>query len=466
MDRYLGVVGLADAGDRVVGGFSKGMRQKVAIARALLHEPDVLYLDEPTSALDPSAAKSIRDFVATLRDAGRSIVVCTHNLDEAERLCDRIGIMRGTLLQVDTPARLRRRNGTASVRVDLVGARRPESFLDLLGALPFVGGARASNGSLLVEVADPRGDNPELVRSLVDAGARIVGVAEESVTLEQVYLDLVGEAATRDDGSGVVRPGYIWAILVKEARDLLSNRLLLGAVVFPALIFAAIPTGIVAFIEVNEIDPDQLGQVEQYISQFPDLEPKLAAQGFIVLNFLAYFLLIPAMVPMAIATQSVIGEKTAHSLEPQLATPMEVSELIAGKALAAAAPAVLATWFVFVLYGLVNGAIADPALTQLIFNDVWRVAMLTLVPLICLLSVLLGIIVSARVNDARTAQQIGSFIVIPIIAVAIAGFFSGQASFTMEQVLIGDLVVAILIGLAVAFGSWIFDREQILTRLA
>jgi ABC-2 type transport system permease protein len=263
-----------------------------------------------------------------------------------------------------------------------------------------------------------------------------------------------------------MRPGYVWAVLAKEARDLLTNRLLLGAVAFPALIFAAIPTGLVAFVEVNELDPDQLYQVEQYISQFPNLAPKLAAQGFIVLNFMAYFLLIPAMVPMAIATQSVIGEKTARSLEPQLATPMEVSELLIGKALAAAIPAVLATWAVFVLYGLVNGAIADPVLTRLIFNDVWRLAMISLVPLICLLSVLLGIIVSARVSDARTAQQIGGFIVIPIIGVAIAGFFSGQASFTMEQIIIGDLVVAALIGLALAVGSWIFDREAILTRLA
>ena len=263
-----------------------------------------------------------------------------------------------------------------------------------------------------------------------------------------------------------MRPAYIWAVLVKEARDLLTNRLLLGAVALPALIFASIPTGIVAFLEVNELDPGQLGQVEAYISQFPELEPKLAAQGFIVLNFMAYFLLIPAMVPMAIATQSVIGEKTARSLEPQLATPMEVSELLVGKALAAAIPAVVATWAVFVLYGLVNGAIADPVITALIFNDVWRVAMVTLVPLICLLSVLLGIVVSSRVSDARTAQQIGGFIVIPIIGVAIAGFFSGQASFTMEQILLGDLVVAGLIGVVLVIGNWIFDREAILTRLA
>ncbi len=201
VDRYLGVVGLANEGDRRVGGFSKGMRQKVAIARALLHEPEVIYLDEPTSGLDPSAAKVVRDFVATLRDAGRSIVVCTHNLDEAERLSDRIGVMKGTLLQVDTPARLRRGNGTASVRVELVGARRPESFLDLLADLPFVEGARQDDGALVVEVREPRGDNPELVRALVDAGARIVGLREEAMTLEQVYLDLVGEAGQRDAGS-------------------------------------------------------------------------------------------------------------------------------------------------------------------------------------------------------------------------------------------------------------------------
>ena len=146
-----------------------------------------------------------------------------------------------------------------------------------------------------------------------------------------MYLDLVGEAARatrRIAGGGLMRPGYIWAVLGKEASDLLSNRLLLGAVVFPALIFAAIPTAIVAFIEVNDLDPAPARPDRASTSSSSrTCDPKLAAQGFIVLNFMAYFLLIPAMVPMAIATQSVIGEKTARSLEPQLATPMEVSEL-------------------------------------------------------------------------------------------------------------------------------------------
>jgi ABC-2 type transport system ATP-binding protein len=198
--RYLGVVGMSQHADRRVGGFSKGMRQKVAIARALLHEPEVIYLDEPTSGLDPSAAKTVRDFVATLRELGRSIVVCTHNLDEAERLCDRIGIMRGTLLRLDTPAGLRRHGRNATVRVQLNGARGPESFLDLLAGQAYVLGAQAreEDRSLLVELEDPPSDTPDLVAALVGAGARISGVREEAATLEEVYLELVGEVGERD----------------------------------------------------------------------------------------------------------------------------------------------------------------------------------------------------------------------------------------------------------------------------
>ena len=262
-----------------------------------------------------------------------------------------------------------------------------------------------------------------------------------------------------------MRIGYVWAVFGKEWRDLLSNRLLLGAVAFPALVFAAIPTGLVAFIQARDLDPNQMSQIQQYIANFPNVEPKVAAQAFIVTNFMAYFLLIPAMVPMAIATQSVIGEKVNRSLEPQLATPLEVSELLAGKTIAAALPAVTATWLVFIAYGYVNGLIADPRLTRFVFSDVWIVAMLTLVPLICLFSVLMGIVISSRVNDPRTAQQIGGFVVIPIIGIAVAQFFGGHATFTMQQVLIGDLLVAGLVGIALLIGSWAFERESILTRL-
>jgi ABC-2 type transport system permease protein len=262
-----------------------------------------------------------------------------------------------------------------------------------------------------------------------------------------------------------MRLGYVAAVFGKEWRDLLENRLLLGAVALPAVIFAAIPTGIVAFIQGHAIDPNSVGQVQKFIEQFPGLSVKLAVQGFIVTNFMAYFLLIPAMVPMALATQSIIGEKQARSLEPQLATPIEVPELLVGKMIAAALPAVTATWLVFLAYGLINGAIADPALTRLVFSTTWLFAMVTLVPLICLFSVLLGIVVSSRVNDARAAQQIGGFVVLPIIGIAVAQFFGGQPTFTFSQVVLGDFVVLVLMGAVLAIGSWAFDRESILSRL-
>jgi len=262
-----------------------------------------------------------------------------------------------------------------------------------------------------------------------------------------------------------VRIDLVLTVFGKEWREISSNRLLLGAVAAPAIIFAAIPTAIVAFIQINDLDMSQLGQIESMLSAFPGLPPKLAAQGFIVTNFMAYFLLIPAMVPIAIASQSVIGERQARSLEPQLATPVSVSELLAGKVLAAALPAVLATWIVWVAYGLINAALADPRLLRMVFSPQWIVAMASLVPLICVLSVLLGVIVSSRVGDPRTAQQFGAFVVLPIIAIAVAQFMGGQATFTMNQVLMGDLIVIGLIGALLAIGSWAFDREEILTRL-
>ena len=181
----------------------------------------------------------MRDFVATLRELGRSIVVCTHNLDEAERLCDRIGIMRGTLLRVDTPAGLRRNGRGATVRVQLNGARGPESFLDTMADLSFVRAAQPLDGALMLELEDPKHETPDVVNELVRAGARITGVGEVTATLEDVYLELVGEAGVRDERSPAQRGGramrlaFVWAVFVKECRDLLSNRLLLGAVALP-----------------------------------------------------------------------------------------------------------------------------------------------------------------------------------------------------------------------------------------
>ncbi len=107
VEKYLRLLGLWERRFDQVGMFSKGMRQKLAIARALLHEPCVLFLDEPTAGLDPEAARMVRNFIADLREAGRTIFLCTHNLEEADQLCDRIAVFKKRLLVVDTPEKLR-----------------------------------------------------------------------------------------------------------------------------------------------------------------------------------------------------------------------------------------------------------------------------------------------------------------------------------------------------------------------
>jgi ABC-2 type transport system ATP-binding protein len=182
---------LWDRRDDLSGSFSKGMKQKLAIARALLHEPKVLFLDEPTSALDPEAAKVVRAFISELRTEGRTVFLCTHNLDEADRLADRIGIMHHRLLQVDTPANLRLSLYGKQVSVQIKPSA--QAYLSLVKGLDFVKEASAKDGSLLVNLDRPEEQNPVLVRTLVEAGAEVQYVTEVKHSLEEVYFSLIRE---------------------------------------------------------------------------------------------------------------------------------------------------------------------------------------------------------------------------------------------------------------------------------
>jgi ABC-2 type transport system ATP-binding protein len=192
VEKYLRMLGLWDRRRDEAGSFSKGMRQKLAIARALLHEPALLFLDEPTSGLDPEAAKLVRDFIDELRREGRTIMLCTHNLDEADRLCDRIGIFKTRLITVDTPGNLRRRLYGRRV---VVHVRQPADGLAAVArALPFAKDVEAVDNKLVVGLDDPEADNPTLVRRLVEAGADIQFVGEVRHSLEDVYLRLLDAA--------------------------------------------------------------------------------------------------------------------------------------------------------------------------------------------------------------------------------------------------------------------------------
>jgi ABC-2 type transport system ATP-binding protein len=193
-EHYLRMLGLWDRRDDPAGSFSKGMRQKLAIARALLHDPAVVFLDEPTAGLDPEAARTVRLFIRDLRAEGRTIFLTTHNLPEADELCDRVGIFRGRLLRVDTPANLRAALFGRGTRVRVAGP--PEPWLATVQALPFARAVAVQGDALVVTLDDPDGENPLIVEALLAAGARIRYVEPSAHSLEDVYLELLNSAVS------------------------------------------------------------------------------------------------------------------------------------------------------------------------------------------------------------------------------------------------------------------------------
>jgi ABC-2 type transport system ATP-binding protein len=171
------------------GSFSKGMRQKLAVARALLHEPKVLFLDEPTTGLDPEAAKNVRDFIEELKAEGRTIFLTTHNLEEADRLCDVVGIFNQRLLALDAPESLRQQ---LFGRKSVFHLREVDpAWLDNISTIPGVKAVEQVENKLVVSLEDPDATNPLITRALVQAGAEIRFIGELRHSLEQVYLDLL-----------------------------------------------------------------------------------------------------------------------------------------------------------------------------------------------------------------------------------------------------------------------------------
>jgi ABC-2 type transport system ATP-binding protein len=189
VEKYLRMLGLWERRHDEAGTFSKGMKQKLAIARALLHEPKILFLDEPTSGLDPEASHMVREFIAQLGTEGRTIVLCTHNLAEADQLCNRIGVFKTQLLVVDSPDRLRTQLFGRKVVFHLRIA--DEQLRKTAANLPFVHEANLFDNKLIVNLDDPETHNPDIIRALVGAGADVQFVGEIRHSLEDVYLQLM-----------------------------------------------------------------------------------------------------------------------------------------------------------------------------------------------------------------------------------------------------------------------------------
>src|SRR5437588_3990215 len=197
-------------------GFSKGMKQKVALARALLHEPAVLFLDEPTSGLDPLAARTVRELIVSLKHASRSIILCTHDLDEAERIADEVAIIRqGQIVAQGTSAALRRKaTGETHVQIEFAlpcpltleevqtidGVNAPK-FIEKKATGPLPSIAQPPVLMLDYHTAQPKVVNPQVLTRLIMAGAQVIAVTCETSTLEDVYTSLMGDSAAGQTGN-------------------------------------------------------------------------------------------------------------------------------------------------------------------------------------------------------------------------------------------------------------------------
>ena len=189
--RFLEMLGLWDRRYVLAGAFSKGMKQKLAIARALIHDPEVLFMDEPTANLDPEAAKTVREFILELRKEKKTIFLNTHNLDEAQRICDKIAILNTKLRVVGTPDYLEQAVKGRKTVITL--KQTNDKILKALGKLSLKN-LEHENRTLSFDVADPDSENWKVVEAIVLAGGHVTTVDVVGSTLEDVYLKLVRES--------------------------------------------------------------------------------------------------------------------------------------------------------------------------------------------------------------------------------------------------------------------------------
>ena len=260
-----------------------------------------------------------------------------------------------------------------------------------------------------------------------------------------------------------MRARMVWTVLRREWFETVRNRLLMSTILLPPILLTVAPIALAGAVGEERLPPELATQILAQRPEWAGFTPGELAGAFAVQQFLVFFLLMPAYIPLSIATFSIIGEKQARSLEAVLATPIRTIELLAGKAIAALVPGVLAGWVTYVVFVALASIVYGPNLFGVVTDPSWLAGVFLLGPAVGLSSVVAGVIVSSRVNDPRVAQQIGGVIIVPVVALVLV-----QASGTILIGATGYLLVsAVILAISLAglrLGVRLFDREAILTR--
>ena len=424
--------GLAEHADRPFAELSRGMKQKLAIARALVHEPAVILLDEPTVGLDPEATREVRSVIAELSAEKATIVLCTHHLDEVERLCSRAAFIAGRLVGIHEI------RGEDLLRIELSAPFAPDGVRAMCKSL------RVDGTSLFIE---PLAAVPDIVAALVAAGARIESVAPHRDPLEDAV------AAARRRGALV-----IGLVLRKELLELRrSPVLLLSMASLPATV-VVVPVGLLAWL-VHAAPEQALA----FVTDVYGVQGQGLVAGVtevLARNWLPMFLVLPIFLPILLAAQSIGGERERRTLEPLLATPVSTLSIILGKSIAALVPALGITW---IAAGLFCAGMDLVAGRFLLPDSAWLFGTLVLSPLLALFGNAMAVVVSSRVLDPRAAQNLAATTVLPLLGllvVQLAGRIALGPRFYFALALGVAAADVALVFVAVR----LFDRERLLTQ--
>ena len=254
-------------------------------------------------------------------------------------------------------------------------------------------------------------------------------------------------------------------IIQKEWAEVFKNRMVLFTVIFMPLLFTALPL-IILYSTGGSASGNLTSEMPPQFTQLcpQGLSGSECFQVFMVSEFMILFMMMPLIIPVNIAAYSIVGEKTTHSLEPLLATPITTAELLGGKNLAAAIPAIVATWIGFFIYAI--GArliVSNPLVLKALVDPMWLLAVLVLGPLLAILSVNFSIMVSSRVNDPRVAEQLSAVVILPVLALFF-GQIAGLIFINQQIILILAAGMVVIDGIMIYLAVRLFQRETILTR--